>query len=182
MVKTVPIPCTKEEINALIKEAEDNDFYFTLFYVAKTTGRRLGEYYLLKVKDIDFEKNIMLTTILKKRREAQKEAVLTEEAARVLKQFISRNKLKNEDYVFHKVCYRSIQYAVASYAKKAGIPHRVSFHNFRHYFITELVRLGWPYDKIVKLTGHSSPSTLVFYDHAVASDIKADALEALKDI
>jgi hypothetical protein len=43
-----------------------------------------------------------------------------------------------------------------------------------------LVRQGWSYDKIAKLTGHSSVGTLAAYDHSVASDIKEDALEALK--
>jgi integrase len=66
-MKTAPTPCTKEEIDAIIDKAADNDFYFTLFNVAKTTGRRLGEYYEVKVKDIDFDKDIMMTTILKRR-------------------------------------------------------------------------------------------------------------------
>ena len=71
---------------------------------------------------------------------------------------------------------------VKTFAKKAGIKHNVSFHNFRHYLITELVRKGWSYDKIAKLTGHSSVGTLSTYDHAVATDIKEDALIALKDL
>ena len=181
-MKTAPIPCSKEEIDAIVKAAEDNDYYYTLFMVAKTTGRRLGEYYSLKVKDIDFEKNIMMTLILKKREFKQKEAILSPDVARLLKQFIIRNKLRDTDYVFRKVGYRQIQYAVAAYAKKAGIDHKVSFHNFRHYFITELVRKGWHYDHIIKLTGHTNPGTLTHYDHAVASDIKEQALKALEDM
>lgn len=182
MPKTYPVPCTKEEIDKIIEAASDNEFYYTLFMTAKTTGRRIGEYYNVKVNDIDFEKRIMVTQVLKRKKFVQKEAILTEEIARLLKQYILRNHLKLEDYVFRKVSYRQIQNAVPSYAKKAGVPHNVSFHNFRHYFVTELVRKGWHYDKIAKLTGHSSPSTLVNYDHAVASDIKEDALEALKDM
>lgn len=100
----------------------------------------------------------------------------------MLKQYILRNHLRPFDFLFRKVGYRAIQYAISRYAKQAEIGHKVSFHNFRHYFITELVRKGWHYDKIIKLTGHSSPTTLVFYDHAIASDIKEEALEALKDI
>lgn len=181
-MKTAPIPCTKEEIDALIKASEGNEFYYTLFMVAKTTGRRLGEYYQVKVSDINFDTNVMLTQVLKRRMYVQKEAILTPEIARMLKQYIVRNKLKDSDYVFRKVGYRQIQFAVVKYAKEAGVNHKVSFHNFRHYFITELVRKGWHYDKIIKLTGHSNPGTLTHYDHAVATDIKEEALEALKDI
>jgi integrase/recombinase XerD len=181
-MKTTPIPCSKEEIEMILKAAEDNDFYYTLFMVAKTTGRRLGEYWNVKVSDINFETNIMMTIVLKRRAAVQKEAILTPDIARLLKQYISRNGLKDNDYLFRKVGYRQIQYAISNYSKKAGVPHKVSFHNFRHYFITELVRKGWHYDKIIKLTGHSTPGTLTHYDHAVASDIKAEALEALEDI
>lgn len=181
MVKTRPEPCKKEDMDKLIKASEDNQFYNTLFTVAKTTGRRLGEYVEVRVRDIDFETNIMKTLVLKRKHRIEKEAILLPEVARMLKQYIAQNRLKMDDYVFRKVSYKGIQYAVKKYAKKAGIK-KFSFHNFRHYFVTELVRQGWHYDKIAKLTGHSSPSTLVHYDSAVASDIKEEALEALKHI
>ena len=75
-----------------------------------------------------------------------------------------------------------LQNRIEFYAKKAKIPHKVSFHNFRHYFITELFKLGWTYDKISKLTGHSSAGTLAVYDHTVASDLRDDALIAIKEL
>lgn len=182
MPKSYPIPCTKEEVDALIKEAEDNDFYYTLFMVARTTGRRLGEYYNVKVEDIKFDKNVMETEVKKRRAYVKKEALLREDIAVLLRQFISRRKLKEGDYVFREVKYRAIQHAVTSYASKANIPHKVSFHNFRHYFITELVRKGWHYDEIAKLTGHTSPSTILNYDHALIEDIRAKADEAIQNI
>ena len=39
------VPLTKEEMDKLIEQSMDNDFFYTLFIVAKTTGRRLGEFY-----------------------------------------------------------------------------------------------------------------------------------------
>ena len=87
-----------------------------------------------------------------------------------------------DDYLFRKVGYRQIQNRIGSYAKKAGIKHKVSFHNFRHYFVTELFKMGWTYDKIAKLTGHSSVGTLVTYDHTVASDLGDKARMDIKDI
>lgn len=216
MSKTFPVPCTKEEIDALIACAIDNPFYYTLFNLAKTTGRRLGEYvgtpekvtvrreeyvnsngvkkireikrpngkYIggIRVKDIDFEKNMMNTMILKRRQREEKEAILRPDISLMLRQFIMTNRLKDDDYVFRGVSYRAIQAAVASYAKKAGINHKVSFHNFRHYFVTSLLKQGWHYEKIVKLTGHSTPQTLVHYDHVIASDIEEEAQEAIKEI
>jgi len=76
MSKKVPVPCTKEEIDALILQVADDDYYWTLFNLAKTTGRRLGEYYALRVSDIDFSRNIMMTKILKRRMRVDREAIL----------------------------------------------------------------------------------------------------------
>jgi integrase len=182
MPKKSPVPCTKEEIDALIKEVADNDFYWTLFNLAKTTGRRLGEYYSLKVSDIDFDKNIMMTEILKRRIKVRREAILREDISLMLKQFIARSRLKETDFVFQSMSYRAIQNAVTSAAKKAGINHAVSFHNFRHYFITSLVRKGWKYDEIAKLTGHSTPQTILFYDHALPSETMDKALAGIEDM
>ena len=172
----------QEDMNKLIEASIEDDFAYTLFMTAKSTGRRISEYYNVKVKDIDFDNNIMITLVLKRRKKVEKEAILSDEVKRLLKQYIAKNGLKLDDYVFRKYSIRHIQNLVNKYAIKGGITYRVMFHNFRHYFITELVRKGWHYSKIAKLTGHSSIGTLVSYDHSIASDIKDDALEALKSM
>jgi len=181
MVKGQIIPCTKEEIDAIIKAADDaNDrFAYVLFTIARKTGRRLGEYYGVKVKDIDFDRRVMTTKVLKRRKAVEREAILSDELTWMLRNYIRDEKLKLEDYVFRKIGYRQIQNKIKIYAKKAGINHNVSFHNFRHYFVTELLRQGWSYDKISKLTGHSSVSTLAVYDHIVARDIADEARGAI---
>jgi len=181
-MKTEPVPCTREEMDALVNAAIEDDFSYMLFKVARKTGRRIGEYYDVKVKDIDFEKKIMMTKVLKRRAKIEKEAILDDELVSLIRRYIIKEKLKLEDYLFRKVGYRQIQNKVSSYAKKAGIKHKVSFHNFRHYFVTELFKKGWTYDKIAKLTGHSSVGTLVTYDHTVASDIADKARADIKDI
>jgi len=182
MPKTKPIPCTKEEINNIINAAIDDDFFYMLFQVAKKTGRRLGEYFDVKVKDVDFDRKIMMTKVLKRRQPIEKEAILDDELIYLIRRYIQQHQLKLEDYLFRKVSYRQIQNRIITYANKANIKHKVSFHNFRHYFITELFKKGWTYDKIAKLTGHSSVKTLVDYDHTVASDIADIAREDIKSL
>jgi len=182
MPKTYPVPCTKEEIDKIIEAAMNDDFFYMLFNIAKKTGRRLGEYFEVKVKDINFERGVMMTKVLKRRQKIEKEAILDDELMHLIKRYITKEKLKLDDYLFRKVGYRQIQNRIVSYAKKACINHKVSFHNFRHYFITELFKKGWTYDKIAKLTGHSSVGTLVNYDHTVASDIAAEAREDIKTL
>jgi len=219
MPKTEVIPCTKEEIDRILDASMGNDFFYMLFMVAKTTGRRLGELYGnqekiivreerykdrlgnikvkeikkgtgkysggVQVKDIILRDNgtkIMMTQVLKKRRRAEKEAVLTDEVYRLIKTYISKHRLSLDDYLFRKVGYRQIQNKIIHYSKKAKIQHKVVFHNFRHYLITELIRKGWSYDKIAKVTGHTTIGVISVYDHVVASDIRDDILNDLKDI
>lgn len=183
MSKTKPEPLIKQEMDALINEAYlDSEFYYALFILAKTTGRRLGEYYDMQVRNIDFTTNVIVTKILKRRKIVEREGILSQEVASILLRYIRKKNLSPEHYIFREVSRRSIQDRVKIYGKRAGIHKNVMFHNFRHYFITELVRLGWSYDKIAKLTGHSDVGSLSIYDHAVASDIKKEALEALKSL
>lgn len=182
MPKTEIIPCSKQEIDKIIEASMHDDFAYMLFKVASKTGRRLGEYYDVQVKDIDFDRKIMKTKVLKRRQKIYKEAILDDELSYLIRRYIQQNQLKLDDYLFRKVSYRQIQNKIKSYAKKAQIPHNVCFHNFRHYFVTELFKKGWSYDRISKLTGHSSVGTLAVYDHTVASDIAEEARATMKDL
>jgi len=182
MPKTEIIPCSKEEMDKIIDASIEDDFFYMFFKVARKTGRRLGEYYDVQVKNVEFDRKVMMTKVLKRRKKIEKEAILDDELIYLIKTYIRKNNLKLDDYLFRKVGYRQIQNKIKSYSKKAGIQHKVSFHNFRHYFITELFKKGWTYDKISKLTGHSSAGTLATYDHTVASDLGDKAREDIKDI
>lgn len=136
----------------------------------------------VKVKDIDFQTGIMKVWVLKRRKLIQDETILTKEVLNIIRHYIARKKLSKDDYLFREKSYRAIQDAVGSYARKAEIDHKVSVHNFRHYFVTYLKKKGWTNDKISKLTGHKSPSNISIYDHVIASDIKDEALEDLREI
>jgi len=136
----------------------------------------------VQVKDIDFNTGMMKVWVLKRRKPVQDETVLTKDTLQAIRHYIVKNKLKPEDYLFRGKSYRSIQFTVTKYAKKAGIDHKVSIHNFRHYFVTFLKKKGWTNDKISKLTGHKSVGSLSVYDHVVAKDIKEDTLKDLGDI
>lgn len=147
--------------------------------IYKKTGNYIGG---VKVEDIDFNTGMMKIWVLKRRKMAQDETILTKEVMNIIKHYIVRNKLKKDDFLFREKSYSTIQYSIPRYASKAGINHNVCFHNFRHYFVTFLKKKGWTNDKISKLTGHKSPNNLSIYDHVVASDIKEDALKDLAEI
>ncbi len=147
--------------------------------IYKKTGKWL---YGVKLKDIDLETGIMKIWVLKRRHYTQDETVLTPEAIRLLTRYIKNNKFRLEDHVFRKRSLRTLQNRIKSYSKKAQIPHEVVLHNFRHYFVTELRRIGWKDEDIKILTGHKSVNSLSTYQHIVASDLKERVLEDLKNI
>jgi len=99
MPKTAIVPCTKEEMSKIVETSMEDEFYYTLFMLAKKTGRRLGEYYEVQVQDIDFERGVMMTKVLKKRKKVEKEAILDSELIFLLKSHIRNNQLKLNDYL-----------------------------------------------------------------------------------
>ncbi len=68
MPKTEPIPCTREEMDKILEASMEDEFFYMLFKVARKTGRRLGEYYDVQVKDVDFDRKVMMTKVLKRRK------------------------------------------------------------------------------------------------------------------
>lgn len=124
----------------------------------------------------------MMTKVLKRRQKVLKEALLDDELIYLIKKHIQKEKLKLEDYLFRKYSYRHIQNRVTFYSKKAKISHKVSFHNFRHYFITELSKKGYSHSDIIKLTGHSTVGVIAIYDHTIASDIRERAIKDISNI
>jgi len=147
--------------------------------IYKNTGRLI---YGVKVKDIDLKEGVMKIWVLKKRQYRQDETVLTPEAIRLLDVYISKNKLRLEDHVFRKWDIRTLQKRIKVYAAQAGITHAVVIHNFRHYFVTELKRLGWSDADIQVLTGHKSTDSLSTYKHIIARDLKEKTLSSLREL
>jgi len=215
-------PLNTEEMERLLDASMEDDFCHMLFVTARSTGRRLGEFYGVeakikigeknigiktaydikgnkiqvarttpvykktnkwrfgvKVEDINFDEGIMKVWVLKRRKFEQDETVLPKECLRLIRQYVMKHKIGLTEHLFRKYSYRQIQNKVKSFSKKAEIKKNVSFHNFRHYFISELARQGWSHDKIARVTGHKTISTLKIYDHVVAKDMKAELEEAV---
>lgn len=151
-------------------------------HIYKATGKFE---YGMKVKDFietDSGEFYIRTWVLKRRNYIQDETHIPQHVGKLLKRYIRENKLGLEDYLFRKVSYRAIQNAVNSFAKQAGIKKNASFHSFRHYFVTSLLKKGWSHDKIAKITGHKSVQSISSYDHVLSSDLKDKLNEDLTDI
>jgi integrase/recombinase XerD len=176
---------SKEEVDAIIQATFDDReflFYNTLLNLARKTGRRLGEYYSLKVKDVDFKSQTIYTLVLKKRKKVKSEAILDDQVCALLNALIKTENLEEDNFVFRKFSYRTIQRKFKLFAKKAGIVKNVTFHHLRHYVITGLLREGWSLSWVQRISGHTSLSSLSIYDHVVASDLKKEIQDVMKKL
>ena len=180
-MKSSPTPLDKEEVQRILNAAvTDQESYLFLRLLSKT-GRRIGEILAITPADINFAKAEATTIIQKKRKNEKRVIFLDSDTCVLLSQFIQSRDLKKNDKIFSKT-ERSYRNAVYRYAKKAGIDKQVMPHSFRHYVITSLRKSGWASEDIIKITGHSSVSSLSTYDHTDAYLVEGNFREAVRDL
>jgi len=67
----------------------------------------------------------------------------------------------------HHIHETSLQKAIGSAAKKAGISKRVNSHALRHSFATHLLESGYDIRTLQELLGHADVSTTMIYTHVL---------------
>jgi integron integrase len=68
----------------------------------------------------------------------------------------------------HYLHETSLQRAVRTAAKRAGINKRVSCHTFRHSFATHLLQNGYDIRTVQELLGHKDVKTTMIYTHVLS--------------
>lgn len=113
----------------------------------------------LRVVFISDQAQKALTTYLAKRSDA-------EEAL-----FVSLSKSKPPK-VIGRIIPRAVERMVRLYAKKAGILGRVTPHQLRHQFATDLLMNGADLRSVQELLGHSNISTTQMYTHITNKQLR----------
>ena len=156
---------TQNDVRQILAAATSSDEDHLFLLLLAKTGRRIGELLNITARDIDFHDKCIWTDIEKRRTKQRRKMFVDDETLAELRRYISRHSLSNSEKLFQR-CKRMYQRLPMRYAEKAGIDKYFSVHGFRAYFITSLIKRGWSYDAIQKLTGHISIASLRAYDHA----------------
>jgi len=196
---------TEEEIARFLRVARGGKYY-CLFYLALSTGARLGELLGLQWRDIDFERRSLqitrtytnlpgkVCTQPPKTAAARRRVPLDEATLQILrqnrKQQIEERLRKGERWRDDLPVFYSgrtgkppnpstLQHAIHKYARVAEVPD-IRFHGLRHTHATLLLRQGVHPKIVSERLGHSSVNiTLNRYSH-VLPDSQAEAVKAIE--
>lgn len=177
-----------KEINKLLKKPNFKTCYdgeYKMWVIVNymlETGNRLSTVRNIKVKNVHFEKNIIMLSHTKNR-DAQF-IPLTNPLSKILKKYIYDFNLKEEDYLFPTVmgnAYTSsgLAHEIAKYNKSRGVDTTAT-HAFRRTFASNYVLSGGDSLSLKRLLGHRTlkmtEKYLKVYDTSYMNDMEKFSL------
>lgn len=172
--KQLPSVLSIEEIKRILLAIE-NTKHQLMIKMIYSAGLRVSELVALKVKDIDFSRNLLIIRQAKGQKDRQ--TLLSKSVVQLLRKYLDTHILSSEDYLFcgqTKAQYstRSIQSFFSNALKKAQITKSASVHTLRHSFATHLLEEGTDLRIIQTLLGHGSIKTTEIYTHVSTHKIQ----------
>ena len=192
--KRIPSVLTKDEVASVFAHMEGQTLL--LAQLLYGTGMRLMEGLRLRVKDVDFDRQMLtVRACWEADRHVQRGGVEVPHALDVKYPKVGytwawfwmfpsptlsidpRSGVERRHHLFEERLQRALKKAVA----QAGVCKPVSVHTLRHSFATHLLQSGTDIRTVQELLGHSDVSTTMIYTHVlkVAAGGTSSPLDAL---
>jgi integrase/recombinase XerD len=176
---------TEEELKKLLKKPDldmclvgDYRSFVTVSFLVGT-GCRSTTLLNIRVKDIDFEKEMILFAHMKTKRQVN--VPLSKSLKLILKDYIETMNLKDDDILFPKLdctkmSYDTLHQNLVIYFKHCKVKMR-GVNTFRNTFATMFIRNGGDIYRLKLLLGHSNIKTTERYVNLLPIDFKDDLLQ-----
>jgi len=170
--KRLPTVLSKQEVTKMI-EGTKNPKHHTMISLLYGAGLRVSELVHLKMRDFDFERNVI--HIVQSKGAKDRYTVLPKSLKDVL---IRQRELKRaDDFLFTngrggRLTTATIQKVVSHASQRVGIYKHVSPHTLRHSFATHLLESGTDIRYIQELLGHAKIETTQIYTHVARGNIE----------
>lgn len=169
--KKLPIVLSKQEINKIIEETQ-NLKHFCILSLLYGCGLRVSEVVNLKIKDIDFERNLIY--IRQAKGSKDRVVFLPKKLFSILQK--QKEIKKVDDFLFtnnknSRLTTMTIQKIVKQAVLRSKINKNVSPHTFRHSFATHLLENGVDIRYIQELLGHTNLKTTQIYTHVAKNNL-----------
>lgn len=170
--RSLPKVYSPEEVQRLLA-APRHPGHRLVLQIAYGCGLRLNEIRNLKVKDLDFSRNMLW--VRKGKGAKDRNVMLDQVLAPRLSDFCGKRAA--DDFVFisshtgKAYSTRTIGKIYDNAVRRSGIQRRGGIHSLRHSFATHLLEQGTDLRHIQALLGHSRSQTTEIYTHVSAHQI-----------
>ena len=179
-----PIECyTDGELKVLLKKPDLKKCSFSeykswvIVNFLLSTGIRMNSLMNIKIKDLDFDNDVVYIRVTKNRK--QLIIPLNCTIKRILLDYLDiRQHASNEEYLFcnvygNKLKKSTLYASLVEYNKKRGII-KTGIHRYRHTFAKKWIIAGGNVVTLQKILGHSSLAITQNYLNLLTSDLKRD--------
>ena len=178
----IPKLYTDEEIKKLLKKpnmktctfAEYRTWTIINFFVA--TGVRSRTLRNIKIKDLDFENELIYLTTMKGRRMLVIPMSMT--LKKILLEYLKIRKGQKEDYMFcnlegNQLTQNALNNIISKYNNHRNV-EKTGIHLFRHYFAKNYIQNGGNAFKLQRLLGHTTLAQTQKYVDLFGQDLRKD--------
>ncbi|MBU78128.1 MAG: tyrosine-type recombinase/integrase [Candidatus Marinimicrobia bacterium] len=161
----IPVVLSEEEVTRLLNSV-NNLKHRAILMTIYSSGIRLNELLSLQVKDIDFDRNIIL--IKKGKGNKDRQSILSQSLKSILNIYLknySPSTFLFEGQKGGKYSPSSVQAIMKNAVKKTNIKKHATVHTLRHSFATHLLENGTDIRFIQELLGHKRLETTQIYTH-----------------